>query len=811
MKGRVVNSISIGKRVNFALLSAFFVGALLICGLIGCQPKFPSITPDDADVTDSTADSIGYLSADEEAVEILPKTDSGTRGQDSRERSVVGIANREVLPEMGKATGSYHLLSIGIDQYLDWPQLHTAVNGAKEVASVLTNQYAFFEPGNVRLLLDNEATEGNILAELRDLANKDRVAPEDSVIIYYAGHGHLDDLTDEGSWVPWESDTRNPESWISNARIKTIIAAMPARHVFLVSDSCFSGDFFRGQRNRGIEIVKNEQVRDEYLLRSRTAITSGSMEPVSDGGADGQSVFTYFFLKALRQIREPYVMSHDLFERVRRGVEVNAEQRPQIGILSGTNGEQGLFVLFRKGDKIIDQQLIEMRERNNRLEAQMSRVEQEREENARRQAEKEAELASLQAEIDAKSKEMANVGTGAAGSDEFSELLAYHTQLNTVRRNQADQLRKLQDREEKLKAEQARIVRERRQKELAEAKAAFDSDYLAFTNFLADPFTQEAAKGVVWQAIAKKYGVAEDQIDVNPGELEWDGEKVVLKNSGLRIVGNKGDFTIEGLEIAMVKIEPGKFIMGSPGDEAGRDDDENQHRVTLTDVYWLGKYEVTQGQWESVMGSNPSHFKNAGKQAPVENVSWEDTQEFIKKLNARERAAGRLPKGYAYGLPTEAQWEYACRAGTTKATYSRDPWKILGAHNAPSLDAIAWYGGNSGVSYSGAYDSSAWSEKQYNHTQAGIHPVGEKQPNAFGLYDILGNVFEWCEDWYGDYSTGPVTNPSVPTSGSARVVRGGSWALDARSCRSAFRYRGTPSNRINYVGFRLALSSALVR
>ena len=117
MKGRVENSI--GKRVNFAMLPAFFVGALLICGLIGCQPKFPSITPDDVDVTDSTADSKGYLSTDDEALEILPKTDSGTRGQDSRERSLVGIANREVLPEMGKATGSYHLLSIGIDQYLD--------------------------------------------------------------------------------------------------------------------------------------------------------------------------------------------------------------------------------------------------------------------------------------------------------------------------------------------------------------------------------------------------------------------------------------------------------------------------------------------------------------------------------------------------------------------------------------------------------------------------------------------------------------------------------------------------------------------
>ena len=134
------------------------------------------------------------------------------------------------------------------------------------------------------------------------------------MIIYYAGHGHLDDLTGEGSWIPWESDTRNPQAWISNARIKTIIAAMPARHVFLVSDSCFSGDFFRGQRNRGIEVIKNEQVKDEYLLMSRTAITSGSLEPVSEGlsaSRCGASEFARFLrysciLLCLRSIRDAY-------------------------------------------------------------------------------------------------------------------------------------------------------------------------------------------------------------------------------------------------------------------------------------------------------------------------------------------------------------------------------------------------------------------------------------------------------------------------------------------------------------------------
>jgi hypothetical protein len=629
------------------LLFLFVSGLLALVS--GCQPPEKSARDESEEASgietkaDFGSQSVTPDPEVNDEVEVLPISSAGeTRSRGQSDRSVGEVLRREVLPEMGESTGSYHLLSIGVDEYLDWPALQTAVNGANAVAEVLTNEFAFFDSGNVRLLLNNEATEGNILAELRDLANKDRVKPEDSVIIYYAGHGHLDDLTGEGSWIPWESDTRNPQAWISNARIKTIIAAMPARHVFLVSDSCFSGDFFRGQRNRGIEVIKNEQVRDEYLLRSRTAITSGSLEPVSDGGAAGQSVFTYFLLKAFREIKEPYVVVHDIFDRVRRGVEVNAEQRPQIGILSGTNGEQGMFVLFRKGGKVVDEQLAEMRERNNRLEAQMQRVEQEREENARRQAEKEAELARLKEEIDEKSREM-NQKTGASvGTDEFGELVAYFTQLSQVRANQADQLRQLREREERLRQEQARIERQKAEKALAEKKAVFDADYQSYTNLLANPFVEDAQKRALWGSLAKKYGVADEDLEdlgTEPGELEWDGEGVALKYSGSKPGKGAEGFTIEGLGLEMVWIKPGTFMMGSPSSESGRDDDEKQHEVTLTEAYWLGKYEVTQGQWEGLMGSNPSHFKNAGKNAPVENVSWEDTQEFIKKLNARERAA----------------------------------------------------------------------------------------------------------------------------------------------------------------------------
>ena len=198
--------------------------------------------------------------------------------------------------------------------------------------------------------------------------------------------------------------------------------------------------------------------------------------------------------------------------------------------------------------------------------------------------------------------------------------------------------------------------------------------------------------------------------------------------------------------------------MGSPPDEPRRSNNETQHQVKLTKGSYLGKYEVTQGQWEAVMGRNPSEFKNVGRDAPVEQVSWDDCQVFCRKL------------GVGFRLPTEAEWEYACRAGA-KGPYAGD------------LDDMAWCGQNSG-----------------NTT----HPVGLKKPNAWGLYDMHGNVAEWCHDWYGEYPVGAVTDPTGPEAGQFRRNRGGSWGWGTGLCRSADRNCGLPGHRIHFLGLRLA-------
>ncbi|MDR1243098.1 MAG: formylglycine-generating enzyme family protein [Deltaproteobacteria bacterium] len=223
-----------------------------------------------------------------------------------------------------------------------------------------------------------------------------------------------------------------------------------------------------------------------------------------------------------------------------------------------------------------------------------------------------------------------------------------------------------------------------------------------------------------------------------------------------------------GMEFIL--IPSGSFMMGAGRFEDADADEKPQHLVTISKPFYLGKYEVTQEQWVAVMESNPSGFK--GWNNPVETVSRDEALEFIKRLNRQE--------GHSrYRLPTEAEWEYAARAGSAGAYSFGDA--------AGQLEKYAWYERNS---------------------RRATHPVGQKQPNARGLYDMHGNVWEWVEDWYGEryYADSPGTDPKGPSSGSGRVKRGGSWDRDAEDCRSAYRRSREPDSSDCSIGFRLALS-----
>lgn len=222
------------------------------------------------------------------------------------------------------------------------------------------------------------------------------------------------------------------------------------------------------------------------------------------------------------------------------------------------------------------------------------------------------------------------------------------------------------------------------------------------------------------------------------------------------------------LRNSFVKISAGEFMMGS---EKGGDNEKPVHRVRISRPFEMGKYEVTQAQWEAVMDSNPSKFKGAN--LPVESVSWNNAQEFIQKLNGRK-------DGYLYRLPTEAEWEYACRAGTTTEFAFGDSLSPAQANFSDSHDEDVAKAGGTTV-------------------------VGEYHPNAWGLYDMHGNVYEWCQDWHGSnyYIQSASVDPQGPATGSGRVARGGAWGSFMRSLRSAYRYEFASDRRVNGLGFRL--------
>ena len=240
-------------------------------------------------------------------------------------------------------------------------------------------------------------------------------------------------------------------------------------------------------------------------------------------------------------------------------------------------------------------------------------------------------------------------------------------------------------------------------------------------------------------------------------------------SSSLSSGGNTISIPVKkGISIEMVKVEAGTFMMGATSEmENPYSWEKPVHQVTLPHDYYMGKYEVTQALWKTVMGSNPSYFK--GDDLPVEEVSWEDCQEFISKLNSMI--------GRKFRLPTEAEWEYAARGGKKSRGY-----QYGGSSN---ISDVAWYDGNSGSK---------------------THPVGMKQANELGIYDMSGNVYEWCQDWKGSYVNSSQTNPTGAVSGSYRVYRGGSWYYDARYCRSSYRNSGAPGCRLNRLGLRLVLS-----
>jgi len=619
-----------------------------------------------------------------------------------------GIAVK-TLPEVNPA-GKQWLVLIGIDDYTNNYAVHdlkSCKSDMEALRDLLMSRFGY-QRENVVELYDSQATVKGIQRTIYDLLKK--VGVNDTVVIAYAGHGYFDKDTRLGCWFP--SDIDSPADGIPNSTIRDWCAAFKANKVLVIADSCFSGS-----------LLSREGFSGDATLKSRELLAAGGLQPVADSGSpDGlHSVFNHYLRWSLTRLADegkPFV-TNDLYVLLYAPVKVNSHQEPQKGIMEGAFHEGGQFLFYPSVATKPFKPVV--------------------------------------------SKPVTLPSSGAASFDDIEKAAEEQKEAAEAERRAKDSWAAWQTERER---EFSKVkVLEGNSALTPEQKAvAWDRIMAALSQN--NPYSTEDDSMRKYCRSRSNYWNEEDARlagEVDGNDIESDPIEVAQ--------GTDEKAFTNSLGMRFVYCPPGTFLMGSPASEQGRQPDENTHKVTLTKGFYIQITEVTQGQWKKVMGNNPSHFSSCGDSCPVEQVSWEDVQEFLGRLNGKERTA-------IYRLPTEAEWEYACRSGSSTIYY----WG-----NARGVGAHAWYDGNSGET---------------------PHSVAKKTPNAWGIYDMIGNVWEWCSDWYDSnlYANYSQNDPKGPNRGSLRVNRGGSWGAGPAKLRSADRSGIPPVARRFYLGFRVAAS-----
>ncbi len=607
--------------------------------------------------------------------------------------------------------GRNYLMVIGINAYQHFTPLNNAVGDAKAIKELLVARYQFQEE-DVMELYDQQATRKNILRGLRSL--EDQITTEDNLIVYFAGHGTMNKRKTKGFWIPVDAESHQDE-YIANSRIKDHLDEVEAHHIYLIVDSCFSGS-----------IVNRSSAFSERVetLPSRRVLTSGRNEVVSDGKPGKHSPFANCLITYLRT-HQGSLPASELELHVKKNTSRSASQSPDSAYIYGLGDQGGEFVFHPKQDEENEWQMAEVIGTFDGVE-QYPKADPE----GRDAALAEEKLAILKDE------------TAWQQAQKTNNLTAYRVYL----RDFPEGIHHEEAHQQMLTIEETADWWKAKQRDNVTTYKEFLVDYPE------SGYVVEAEARIrVLLASEKASAVAKSQAKTQ----QASPPKVVLAKK-----------ITEG-PIEMVWIEGGTFMMGSPEGEEGRYNIEIQHEVTVSS-FAIGKYPVTQKEWNEVMGENPSYFKG-GDDWPVEQVSWYDVQEFILKLNQQT--------GKVYRMPTEAEWEFAARGGNLSKGY------IYAGSNL--LEDVGWFKGNAGKK---------------------THPVGQKAANELGLYDMSGNVREWCEDWFAFYSTEKLTDPKVSNTGGETVIRGGGWNNLPQDCRSSNRDFGPPYDPIEDLGFRLALS-----
>jgi formylglycine-generating enzyme required for sulfatase activity len=587
----------------------------------------------------------------------------------------------------GVKAGTYRALIIGINDYQDprIPDLKTPENDARELEQLLKKDYGFED---VVCLIGKDAGRSKINEEFRNLGIKSK--EDDSVFIYFAGHGDKDQFLG-GFWAPYDADSRDSSTSIPNSTIQTYIKNIPARHVLLVSDSCFSGTLFGDEARNFPKIIDDKLYASLFKKKSRWAMTSGDLTPVEDSGSKGHSIFAWKFIEALRESDKPFFTPMQIHDKIAPLISNNSDQVPQCQSIKNTGDDGGSFIFIRTASLGLPP--------------------------------------SPQAVIPPPppKKELLyallKIGTNPSGAEIFID-----------------------------------------------GKRVGDTQggYLVWEQYLVGEYNVKASKK----------GYYEKEVMLR---LRKDGETLIIDMDpstpppapAPAPVAPKVSPVTQAPE-GMVFVKGDCFQMGDQfDDEDAGADEQPVHEACVGDFY-MDKYEVTQKNFQRVMRNNPSDFKNCDD-CPVEQVTWDEAKGYCEDAGVGKR------------LPTEAEWEFAAREGGKKVRFGT------------GKDTIGPDEAN--------FNASANFKRPYSRIgeyREKTLPVGSFAPNALGLYDMSGNVWEWVSDWYDKnyYSSSPKDNPQGPSSRESRVLRGGSWRDDPSGLRAADRGWGRPSFRFNGSGFR---------
>ncbi|MEM6342960.1 MAG: SUMF1/EgtB/PvdO family nonheme iron enzyme [Bacteroidota bacterium] len=678
--------------------------------------------------------------------------------------------------------GKNHLFVVGINDYHKVGKLNNARRDAEALVQLLQERYQF-EPERTTTLYDEEASRSAIIGRLRQQLNK--LKPEDNLVIFFSGHGHFDTVLEEGYWVPVDADYQAIDTYVSYDFLQKIArAANQARHVLFIVDSCYSGAVLV----RGKDSTQSRLEKDP----SRWIIASGRNEVVLDGKVGGNSPFAGELLQLLQEHANEGIHTLRLVDRLTENVSWNSDQTPIGQPLHGVGHRGGQFVFHAKRNEKRDWHGTQQSDTIAAYERFLKAWPDGRfaDEAAWRIAQKRHSISAYTRYLDRPS--------GAYRGKALDQLALLEDEKRFQRakvRGLAALIRFCETYPDSAYLEAARVEIAR----IREAEREPEAWQKLSATLLPEKAPEEEKRRQAQEEQEKQESESSEttSTEINPPQTPW-WERNAVRTGGLglglilliwgawAISDNSSpqsqaqtlftqDSSAQQAKIdtssgskfpipEMVLIQGGEFEMGS---NEGKNNEKPVHLVKLND-FWIGKYEVTQKEWQAVMGDNPSNFDC--EDCPVESVSWNKVQEYIRKLN-------ELGEGN-FRLPTEAEWEYAARGG--------EDFLFSGSNDQ---NAVAWF---------------------HENSDSKTHPVGQKVPNAYGLLDMSGNVYEWCQDWYqSDYYTelaqkGFTVNPSGPTSSGVRVLRGGSWPGLAEFCRVSYRNRAQPVGHFSSVGFRLA-------